>query len=156
MADNRDITMTTFQEGGGAIEEPSTLKKQRAAQNQDTAATTGRTPSPADSLGVPRGRKRKLDRHERLDKLREIELQVRDGASSRKEAIRKAGISEQTYYNWKRHEKQIGQFEGAPVSGDDGLADLVQLEEENRHLRTILAEKLRAENAELRRRLGLD
>ncbi|PDT41633.1 transcriptional regulator, partial [Sinorhizobium fredii] len=36
------------------------------------------------------------------------------------------------------------------------LADLVQLEEENQRLRKRLAEKLRAENAELRKRLGLD
>lgn len=38
----------------------------------------------------------------------------------------------------------------------DELADLVQLEEENQRLRKRLAEKLRAENAELRKRLGLE
>ena len=37
----------------------------------------------------------------------------------------------------------------------DGIADLLQLEEENARLRKTLAEKLRAENAELRKRLGL-
>lgn len=36
------------------------------------------------------------------------------------------------------------------------LADLVRLEEENQRLRKLLAEKLRAENADLRKRLGLD
>ncbi|MFK3968815.1 SyrB-like regulator [Ensifer adhaerens] len=36
----------------------------------------------------------------------------------------------------------------------DGIADLLQLEEENARLRKALAEKLRAENAELRKRLG--
>ncbi len=39
------------------------------------------------------------------------------------------------------------------VSGDE-FADLLQLEEENRSLRKQLAEKLRSENADLRRRLG--
>ncbi|MBB3979756.1 cell division protein ZapA (FtsZ GTPase activity inhibitor) [Rhizobium azooxidifex] len=34
------------------------------------------------------------------------------------------------------------------------MADLLQLEEENRNLRKQLAEKLRAENADLRKRLG--
>ncbi len=41
----------------------------------------------------------------------------------------------------------------AAVSGDE-FADLPQLEEENRSLRKQLAEKLRTENADLRRRLG--
>lgn len=38
----------------------------------------------------------------------------------------------------------------------DEMADLLQLEEENRRLRKLLAEKLRAENADLRKRLNLD
>lgn len=41
----------------------------------------------------------------------------------------------------------------APVLDD--IADLIQLEEENARLRKALAEKLRAENADLRKRLGL-
>jgi hypothetical protein len=38
----------------------------------------------------------------------------------------------------------------------DELEDLLQLEQENQRLRKLLAEKLREENATLRRRLGLD
>ncbi len=41
----------------------------------------------------------------------------------------------------------------APALSDD-LADLLQLEEENKRLRKTLAEKLRAENADLRKRIG--
>jgi len=37
----------------------------------------------------------------------------------------------------------------------DEFADLLQLEEENQRLRKLLAEKLRAENADLRKRLNL-
>ena len=40
------------------------------------------------------------------------------------------------------------------VEFDDGFADLIKLEEENRSLRKQLSEKLRAENADLRKRLG--
>lgn len=40
------------------------------------------------------------------------------------------------------------------VSAGDGMAELLQLEEENKTLRKQLAEKLRAENADLRKRLG--
>uniref|UniRef100_UPI003F49ACE3 SyrB-like regulator n=1 Tax=Ensifer adhaerens TaxID=106592 RepID=UPI003F49ACE3 len=43
----------------------------------------------------------------------------------------------------------------APVPGLDEIADLLQLEKENARLRKALAEKLRAENADLRKRLGL-
>lgn len=40
------------------------------------------------------------------------------------------------------------------AAAGDEMADLLQLEEENRNLRKQLAEKLRAENADLRKRLG--
>ncbi|MCV9999398.1 transcriptional regulator [Pararhizobium sp. YC-54] len=43
-----------------------------------------------------------------------------------------------------------------PTAPSDELADLLQLEEENQRLRRLLAEKLRAENADLRKRLKLD
>lgn len=41
------------------------------------------------------------------------------------------------------------------VAAVDEFADLLQLEEENQRLRRLLAEKLRAENADLRKRLNL-
>ncbi|MCW1754803.1 transcriptional regulator [Rhizobium acaciae] len=41
------------------------------------------------------------------------------------------------------------------VAAVDEIADLLQLEEENQRLRKLLAEKLRAENADLRKRLNL-
>ena len=40
------------------------------------------------------------------------------------------------------------------VEPSDGFADLIKLEEENKSLRKQLSEKLRAENADLRKRLG--
>lgn len=46
-----------------------------------------------------------------------------------------------------------------PITGagaSDEMADLLQLEEENQRLRKLLAEKLRAENTDLRKRLKLD
>ncbi len=42
----------------------------------------------------------------------------------------------------------------APVTTSDDIADLIKLEEENKQLRKQLSEKLRAENADLRKRLG--
>lgn len=43
----------------------------------------------------------------------------------------------------------------APLAAIDELADLLQLEQENQRLRRLLAQKLSAENADLRRRLNL-
>jgi len=44
----------------------------------------------------------------------------------------------------------------AAASAGDEMADLLQLEAENQKLRKMLAEKLRAENADLRKKLNLD
>lgn len=44
----------------------------------------------------------------------------------------------------------------AAVEVIDDIADLIKLEEENKQLRKQLSEKLRAENADLRKRLGQD
>lgn len=44
----------------------------------------------------------------------------------------------------------------AIAAAGDEMADLLQLEEENQKLRKLLAEKLRAENSDLRKRLKLD
>jgi putative transposase len=50
----------------------------------------------------------------------------------------------------KRSPKQV---DAAPVY-TDGFSDLLKLEEENQTLRKALSEKLRAENADLRKKLG--
>ncbi|CAN7770483.1 hypothetical protein LJR245_007509 [Rhizobium leguminosarum] len=44
--------------------------------------------------------------------------------------------------------------EVAPIE-TDGFADLLKLEEENQKLRKALSDKLRAENADLRKKLGI-
>ena len=68
------------------------------------------------------------------------------GGASHKSAVKQAGISEQTYYQWKKA--------ALPASVGDDLKDLVALEEENKRLKSLLAERLRKENAELKRKLG--
>ncbi|GAB2209246.1 transposase [Roseibium sp. ROS1] len=102
---------------------------------------------------------------ERAEKIAEIETRLSEGLNI-KAAIKEAGISEQTYYRWKRNaapkdkpEKPVLQqpkVEKMSGSELETLEDLVALEAENIRLRTQLAEKLRAENAELRKRLGME
>ena len=55
----------------------------------------------------------------------------------------------------KRAPKAVQTATAPSVTAVDEFADLLQLEEENQRLRKLLAEKLRAENADLRKRLNL-
>jgi putative transposase len=128
-----------------------TAKRQRSPRRPKAATEPVRTASKA-----PAAKPRRYSEQERMEKLKLIETQVSEGKSTLKDAIKSAGISEQTYYQWKRTAKPADRQDEKPVSAGDELADLVQLEQENKRLRKILAEKLRAENAELRKRLGLD
>ncbi len=120
---------------GGAV-------RTRAAKSGKQAPSSEAAPS----LTVRTVRKIYSEK-ERAQKLGEIEKQTGRGDSI-KDAIKKAGISEQTYYQWK---KAAGQ-----TPGGDELKDLVKLEEENVRLKKLLADRLRKENADLRKKLGLD
>jgi len=131
----------------------STPKPKKATGRQRQAARSKSTGSgePASSPEVVasptvRTARKMYSEKERSLKLGEIEKQVGQGEST-KNAVKKAGISEQTYYHWKRAAGQ------APPS--DELKDLVKLEEENFRLKKLLADRLRKENAELRKKLGL-
>lgn len=55
----------------------------------------------------------------------------------------------------KRGAKNVLTASAPSVAAVDEITDLLQLEEENQRLRKLLAEKLRAENADLRKRLNL-
>ena len=56
----------------------------------------------------------------------------------------------------KRASRTVKAATAAPTTAIDEMADLLQLETENQRLRKLLAEKLRAENADLKKRLNLD
>jgi putative transposase len=124
------------------------IKKQRAPRRQKAAVEPVRAASKATtakSLTVNPGKRAKQDR---TGKLKPTEAQVTDGTSTAKGATKSTG--------WKKVAKPVEQNAKTSVSAIDEMADLVQLEEENKRLRKTLAEKLRSENAELRKRLGLD
>lgn len=109
----------------------------------------------ADSSKPAKPRTRGLSDQEKLERIAQIEAQVAGGATL-KDAVKIAGISDETYYQWKKAAAQpVTQASVASVAVDDELAEFIQLEEENRRLRKLLSEKLRAENADLRKRLGM-
>jgi putative transposase len=123
----------------------ATGQQGRAARTR--AAKSGQPAPSPEAVASPTVRtvRRTYSEKERAQKLGEIEKQTGRGESV-KAAVKKAGISEQTYYQWK---KAAGQTLG------DELKDLVKLEEENARLKKLLADRLRKENVELRKKLGL-
>lgn len=90
---------------------------------------------------------------QRASLLASIEKATRGGTTTLKAALQQAEVSEQTYYNWKNAAAKTSPKPSTKAPTDD-LSTLVALEAENIKLRKELAEKLRAENAELRKRLG--
>lgn len=118
--------------------EPARPVERKAAKPVTRAAE-------APPAAVRTGRK-VHSKEERAQKLGQIEKSVGQGGSL-KSAVRQAGISEQTYYQWRKA------AEPAAPAGD--LKDLLALEEENERLKKLLAERLRKENDELKKKLGL-
>ncbi|MFC0808568.1 transposase [Ensifer sp. P24N7] len=150
MADESNAAPVAAPVADAEVKAP-TAKRQRSPRPQKAASEPAQSKTPA-------AKRRGYSEQEKSEKLRLIETQVGEGGTL-KDAIKSAGISEQTYYHWKAAAKPAepkGTNSTKPVPAGDELADLVQLEEENQRLRKRLAEKLRAENAELRKRLGLD
>lgn len=131
-------------------------KKQKPPQRQKTTVEPARAAAKASAAKSQVAKPRTYSEQEKTGKLKLIEKAITEGKSTLKDAIKSAGISEQTYYNWKRTATPVVQRNAKPVPAGDELADLVQLEKENQKLRKLLAEKLRSENTELRKRLGLD
>lgn len=139
-----------------AEEKKPAVKKQRSSRPKKTPTGAVGTASKATAVTPRTAKFRKYSEQEKIEKLKLIETQVAEGKSTLSDAVDSAGISEQTFYNWKRAVKPVDQSDVKSAPAGDELADLVQLEEENKRLRRLLGEKLRTENAELRRRLGLD
>ena len=126
----------------------ATGRQARAVRTSAAPSSTSTQASSPEAVASPtvRTARKTYSAKERAQKLGDIENQTGRG-SSIKDAVKKAGISEQTYYQWKKAVAQVPQ--------SDELKDLVKLEEENARLKQLLAERLRKENIELRKKLGL-
>ncbi|UCI32003.1 transposase [Mesorhizobium sp. B4-1-4] len=137
----------------GAKTTDTKTKSQRPRKAKTEIRTSARkngAPASTEANNVPAsvqpGRK-VYSEEERTQKLGQIEKLISGGATL-KSAVKQAGTSEQTYYQWKKKA-------AVPAPGNGELKDLLALEEENKRLKNLLAERLRKENAELKRRLGL-
>jgi putative transposase len=151
MADEEDKTAPNVTETVGA-EQISPAAPKRPTRVKKTAVEKTITASPKPAKPKSRG----LSSQEKLERINQIEAQVAAGATL-KDAVGVAGISDQTYYQWKKVAFQpVAEVPNSTPSTDDEFAEFTELEEENRRLRKLLSEKLHAENAELRKRLGLN
>jgi hypothetical protein len=145
MADDKNTSLTSeVVEVNAPVETPVT-KKKRAPRHPKTVvapalaiAETVTSPAPtAVAVKVPgpgRGRRAKS-----------VEANV-EAPAKMKGAVKGTRM--------KRAAKPIARAETAPVTALDEMEDLIKLEEENKRLRKLLSEKLRNENADLRKRLG--
>lgn len=128
MADE-DTTMTTV-DAPAAEAAPDALKKQRKPRAKKNVAETASAEVAAASAPEKprRGRKPKSDA---------------SASSAERTPVKRTATARPTP-------------SAQPTVALDEMADLLQLEEENQRLRRLLAEKLRAENADLKKRLKLD
>ncbi|KAB2739874.1 MULTISPECIES: transposase [Brucella] len=127
-------------------------KTTRAASRPEKAAKAASKAAPAATPPVE-NKRNKYTPAQRASILASIEKATKDGKTTLKAALQQTKVSEQTYYNWKNAATKKAPAPSAGSSSDD-LSSLVALEAENLKLRQELAAKLRAENEELRRRLG--
>ncbi|OWV98837.1 transposase [Rhizobium sp. R693] len=125
----------------------------RRKRSSPKNAAAGKVASRVQESDKPKARS--LSDADKLEKIRQIEAAVAGGATL-KDAVATASISDQTYYIWKKAvAAPAAGTSSSPVAVDDEFAEFIQLEEDNRRLRKLLGEKLRAENAELRKRFGI-
>ncbi len=137
-----------------AVEAPEPKKKaprpkKAKATSKPRVAKEAIKPAPKVTEAPPapaRAKRKTYSEKERSQLLARIEKSIGRGGSI-KAAVTDVGVSEQTYYQWKKA--------AAPAPESDALKDLVALEEENKRLKKMHAEHLRKENAELKSRLGL-
>ncbi|UVC19254.1 transposase [Mesorhizobium onobrychidis] len=151
MANPLEVESVTATESAAKVETPEKKKaprsrKAKAEPKPPARKNAANTPSQAEKAPAAAVRRKIYSEKERAQMLAQIEKSISGGATH-KSAVKQAGISEQTYYQWKKA--------AAPASDGDNLKDLVALEEENKRLKSLLAERLRKENAELKRKLGL-
>ena len=132
--------------------EPPAKKREPAAKAEAKAKTKSikSTAKEAVLAEIP-AKRRRYSQAERADKLAAIDADITKGATL-KAAVKSAGVSEQTYYQWKKA-ANTPEKARRPTSEGIAFADLIELEAENQRLRVQLANKLRAENEELRMRL---
>ncbi|WP_287100062.1 transposase [Mesorhizobium sp.] len=130
-------SVETAIEPAAKAETPQTKKKAPRSRKakagpkppaRKNGANTASQAEEAPGAAAPIGRKV----HSEKERTQKLDQKSISGGATLKSAVKQAGISEQTYY----HSKNAA----APSSDGDDLKDLVALEEENKRLKSLLAQ----------------
>ncbi|MBY2989308.1 transcriptional regulator [Rhizobium leguminosarum] len=132
MADEKDTTTNADTPAAAAPDVLKKVRKPRAKKVVPATASAAVSSQPAAASNATAG-KRKRGRKAKPDE---------SATSAKRVPV-------------KRAPKAVSIAAAPSVAAVDEIVDLLQLEEENQRLRKLLAEKLRAENADLRKRLNL-
>jgi len=144
---NENLTVTENQTTEKVQDAPKVAKSKTKTATKRVKAKVEETPT--IKVEAPKIIRRSPAERARL--LAVVTKQIQSGKTTLKAALKEAGVSEQTYYNWKNQTKENT---SVVSQQSDELKNLIELEAENKRLRKELAQKLSAENAELRKRLG--
>jgi putative transposase len=149
-----NTTQVAEQAADTVKEKPKASKPKARPAKAAKPAKAAAAAAPAVEATAPKIKKRSPAERARLMAL--VAKQTRDGKNTLKNVLKDLDLSEQTYYNWKNSApKPATAASSSPAAAQsDELKDLVALESENKRLRKELADKLRKENAELRKRLS--
>ncbi|MGO4440761.1 hypothetical protein [Rhizobium sp. RAF56] len=122
------------------------MKKLRKPRSPKPATVQGSAESVTSNVKSGRGRKKTIEVGEKTASSAAKKRPGRPGKNTAltDKAPRKPSAS------------QGGETQEVAPVATDGIAELLELEAENQRLRAALSAKLRAENADLRRRIGLD
>ncbi len=159
-AEHRGTGPQRAEAAGAAAETPaagSTPEPKKRATRQKQAKARPKRPAESDAAesaakaaeasAARAGTGRKVhSKQQRAEKLGRVAASIGRGESL-KNAAAQAGISVQTYYQWKRAAE--------PATPDEDEQDLSALEKENEWLKKQLVEHLRKENGKLKKKLGL-
>lgn len=151
------LTEPVRQHTTGATNEETTMADESETMTTVDAPAVVDTPTPAKKQRRPRAKKVAAEAAS-AGTASETAVVSNDTAGKQKRG-RKAKVVEAVVpakpKPVKRIPKPVKKTPAVSKATDD-ISDLLQLEEENQKLRKLLAEKLRTENADLRKRLKLD
>ncbi|WFU91416.1 hypothetical protein QA644_24985 (plasmid) [Rhizobium sp. CC1099] len=122
------------------------VKKQRAPRRPKGVAEASATSSPAASAKPGRGRRKQT----------EITVEATPNAEKKRGGRPAKSAAASVKASKPQPASQTPKVQAVDAIPAESIAELLELEAENQRLRQALSDKLRVENADLRKRLGLN
>lgn len=144
MADEIETMANTNTDAPAVVEKPIVAKKQRQPRAKKATPEAANADVAAEPVVGASGASEKEKRGRKARSIDSTAIAKRAPVKLAPRAVQAAAVA-----------PTEPAMPAAAATANYEMADLVQLEEENHRLRKLLAEKLRAENADLRKRLKL-